>query len=71
MGSYMLLMLSSCMPFFPSPPHRCGADMVQIRIIGVTLSWRFRGQSKLEFIHSGRTQTGLPFFRFPPSPFGL
>ena len=76
MGSYILLMLSSCMLFFSSffflfigPRNRCGTDMDQTRIIGVALAWRFRGQSKLEFIHSNRTQTGLLIFLFPPSIF--
>ncbi|KAG0138487.1 hypothetical protein HOY82DRAFT_476079 [Tuber indicum] len=29
-------------------------------IIGLALAWRYRGQSKLEFIHSNRTQTAIP-----------
>ncbi|CUS14488.1 unnamed protein product [Tuber aestivum] len=29
-------------------------------IIGLSLAWRYRGQSKLEFIHSNRTQTAIP-----------
>ncbi|PUU82692.1 hypothetical protein B9Z19DRAFT_1074274 [Tuber borchii] len=52
------------------PPYRCRTDIIQTRIIGVALAWRFRGQSKLEFLHSNRTQTGLLFFFFL-FPFGL
>jgi len=34
-------------------------DADEIRIVGCYIAWVFRGQSKSEFIHSNRTQTGL------------
>ena len=66
---FLYAFLSSFFFLFVGPRNRCGTDMVQTRIIGVALAWRFRGQSKLEFIHSNRTQTGLLIFLFPPSIF--
>jgi len=42
-----------------SAMHRPSADADEIRVVGCYIAWLFRSQSKSEFIHSNRTQTGL------------